>query len=82
MGQIGIDTLSRVIGDSYELIDLKNGYFNIQGPLGYLTVNETGVTTWEPLHSPPHQQFSITGNIATAWPTGEKNVSFPVQVRP
>lgn len=86
MGQIGCDLEHRVVGDSYELEDLKDGYFAIKGPDGYLTVNEGGVVKWEPFHTAPehqaHQRFSISGGIATCWPTGEKNVQIPISVRP
>jgi hypothetical protein len=47
-------------------------------------VDEAGNARFEPLHDPrvPHQQFTLSGGIITAWPTGEASVSFRVQVRP
>lgn len=87
MGQIGFDTSTNLVADSYELVDAssgRKGYYSAFNAIGYVTVNEAGHVSWEPLHNPwvPHQEFTLSGNIATFWPTGEKNVSFKVQVRP
>ena len=85
MGQIGVDFEHPIVMESFEKLDLGNGYFAIQRIDGLvLTVDEGGNPRFEPLHDPrvPHQQFTIQGGVVTAWPTGEANVSFRVQVRP
>ena len=87
MSQIGFYFDGRVVGESFELVDLKNGYYRAKNEDGlYLTADETGSYKWEAEAAPPlnqsHQSFSLTGGFATFWPTTGKNVQIPIQVRP
>jgi hypothetical protein len=90
MPELALETVDGQIANGvicaiYEAVDVKNGYFNIRRKADgmILTVNEHNQQSWQPPGTyAPHQNCSITGGVATYWPTGEIAVKFLVAVRP